>query len=148
MKIIQKKVIKIGIALLLVFGFTVSPTINILQNGNENVAYAKSSYTGYKYWGKISYSKKFRKFTVGAMSITISSIIPWAKARTAIQIASLYHSMYGSNAYVVQKTYRNYLKGAHHSLLPVSEKTVYYFYKDKKHKKFIKSVTRVTKIRH
>ncbi|EUJ42330.1 hypothetical protein [Listeria fleischmannii] len=135
MKFIQKKVVKVALATLLVFGFTLTPAANILQHNNENVAYAKSSYTGYRYWGKISYSRKFKKLTIGAMSIVITGIIPWSSVRIATQIATLYHSMYGSNAYVVQKTYRKYLKGAHKSLLPVSEKTVYYFYKDKKHKK-------------
>lgn len=129
---------KMSVAIILSVSFILSPLLSNFPIGKDQVAVAaKNKYTGWKYWGTLKYSKKFQKFTVGSMSIIISGIIPWAKVKTATQIASLYYSIHGSNAYITQVTYRNYLKGAHGSLLPVEEKTITYFYSDKNRKKLL-----------
>ncbi|EFI83824.1 hypothetical protein [Listeria grayi] len=125
-------------------GFDVAkPTISVRSNQTDGGGGGKKGESGWMLANTLKYSKKAQKFTVSAIGITISSIIPWAKYRVPLQIAQLFYSMYGSEAYVTQLSYYKWRYNKNGTRYLYQEKVVYKFYGDKARKKHVKTVSHI-----
>lgn len=96
---------------------------------------ARSDLTDWQYQTTTKGSTLADKLTVGAISIVISALVPYAAVKIVTQIANLYYQLNTPNIYYSKQWYYRYTLT--NPPLPRAERSFTYFYKDSSYSDFI-----------
>jgi hypothetical protein len=111
-----------------------SPVIGTFANtdpGNPGRPYTISDW---KYHSTTNYSERARNLTIAAISIGVSTYIPWKSAKVITNVANLLYQANARNYYVSIKTWRKYanIKGSYKPIAAEKNEVSFYVDKDRK----------------
>lgn len=119
---------------------TTTPEISGV-NPLGNAGVCDYSMTGWKYHSTIKRNVKVEKLLGAGTSIIVSILLPWDKAKAAVQIANSAHLILRDNVYITQTNYRMFARTGKYLDPIAGEKTITRFYSNSARTKLLDTKT-------